>query len=114
MKTIALNENNDIYIDKVGNLVISQNKEALGQVCLTAIRTIREELPLDTNAGIPYFQILYSSKSNLDLFRFYMQKTVLNIDNVSSIKSLKFVTNENQLTYNMIVKSDFGEVAING
>ena len=114
MKTIALNEVNDIYIDKSGNLVIAEEKEALRQICLTATRTVYGELPFNTNFGIPYFDILYTGKSNLDLFRFYLQRIILSIENILSIKSIKFVTNNNQLSYNIIVNSSFGELSING
>lgn len=52
--TIATNSDNDIYMDNFHNIAFSEDKKALSNVVLNAVRTNRGELQYDLSAGIPY------------------------------------------------------------
>lgn len=115
MRTIATTSDvNDIYVDSVGNLAISQDSTAVGNIILNRIRTLQGELLLNTQEGIPYFDILYSSIPNLDLFKFYLRKTILNSDEVQKIKSLNMSIENNTLSYKCEIITNYGEMTING
>lgn len=114
MITIATNDNNDIYLDAIGNLVISEGKDAVAQVCRNAILTIKGELKYDTTKGIPYFDILSQGHADLDTLRFYILKTVQNIEEVQAIKSLNFEANNNEIRYTLTIETKNGEAVVNG
>ena len=48
MKTIAINENNDIYLTPSGNLAIKQDLSAMGDIFVNKAQTVRGELQFDT------------------------------------------------------------------
>jgi methionyl-tRNA synthetase len=114
MITIATNDNNDIYLDSIGNLVLSEGKEAVAQVCRNEILTIKGELKYDTDKGIPYWDILSTGRADLDTLRFYILKTVQKIDEVQTIKSLNFETNNDEIRYTLNIETQNGEAVING
>lgn len=113
MRTIATNNLNDIYA-KDGNLFLAEGKDAIGNVCLNAIRTATGELPFDTDKGIPYLDLLFSQVANLDLFRFHILKTLQNIDGVDDVEELKLQTENDTLNYSANIKTLEGGVVING
>lgn len=113
MKSIALNSQNDIYTVN-GNLQIATGKDAIASACQTAIRTLRGELQYNVDFGIPYFDVLYTSAPNLDMFRHYILSTAQDTDGVNAIKSLDFQINGEVLKYELVIKTGEGEATING
>lgn len=113
MKTISLNSSNDIYTTH-GNLAIAEGVDAIAQACQCAIRTLRGELVLNVDEGIPYFDVLYTNFPNLDLLKAYMIEAVQKIDGVIAIKSINFKINGEKLNYVMEIRTSKGEVTING
>lgn len=113
MKNISLNPSNDIYTSH-GNLAISEGVEAIAQACQCAIRTLRGELALNVDEGIPYFDVLYTNFPNLDLLKAYMMENIQKIDGVIAIKSINFDINGEKLNYVMEIKTTEGEATING
>lgn len=113
MKTLAVGRNNDITAEN-GQLKIATDKEAIGAVCLSNIRTNKGELLLNTSAGIPYFDVLFGCTPNLDKFKIGLQESIMKVDGVDSINSIEFSTDNDVLKYEISINTKYGEVTING
>lgn len=114
MRTISIDVNNDIFL-KEGNICISEDAEATGMVVANKIRTLKGEIPLNTEDGIPYLDILQSSNPDLSLFQFYLMSTAKKEPTVTSIKNLEFKSQNDVLSYIIELETKYDEeVTING
>lgn len=122
VRTFAVNSNNDIYIDMMGNLAITTGLPAVQQVCQQAARTILGEMVLNTDAGIPYFETVFNGVPNLQQFDAALRTAWLAIPSVIEVVSLTFdqVANpqdgnrNSKLTYTATINTTFGSGVING
>lgn len=56
MKTIGL-ENNDLYVDDLGNIGVKEDLERLAQDVASSVKVWKGELPRDVERGIDYNDI---------------------------------------------------------
>ena len=56
MKTIGL-ENNDLYVDDLGNIGVKEDLERLAQDVASSVKVWKGELPRDVDRGIDYNDI---------------------------------------------------------
>lgn len=117
MSDIKLNElSGDINITNGQVLIIEDSVEALQQRLIVRLRTFAEEWFLNKNAGLPYFQHIYTQRVDLDaidsIFRNYILKTSgvsritffeSSIDRSNRLYTLSFeVLTDNNETLNII------------
>lgn len=108
--TIAVNNENDIYLVN-GDIATVDSTEAKAQIISAILNTRRGELQLDTERGIPYFETVFDSPSNVQLWRAYCMKAVTELEFVSSILSFdhEIDYSRSMLRYSMRIKLDTGE-----
>lgn len=107
---------NDLYLDSGNNIAFVSNLEALKHVVENVVRTQFGELQLNSTKGIPYFETIFSSRTNVDYWKAYMIDAIESVDNVDSCELFEIDISEDTqiLTYRAYIKSTFGEFSING
>ena len=112
MKTLAQNSANDIYIGSDGGLATVDELNAYSIVIADAIRTVRGELQLDTERGVPYFETVFKSVNGIDIWKNDVRKRVLEFPFVKSIDSFDVSYANRKLEYTMRLTTDAGDVTV--
>lgn len=113
MQTISINENNDIYIDNSGNLAISQDLEAMGNIFVNKSQTLKNEM-LYSDKGIDYFNTIFSSPSYPDLFQNELTNQLEATEATISVESFEAETKDNVFKYSAKIQTEYGELYLNG
>lgn len=105
---------NDIYVVN-GQLAVSSGLEAYKQVLAAAVLTVSGELPLDADAGVPYFGSVFLSAREVSIWEAAVRETALSLPFVSSIASFTYAIDPGKktLSYVLVVETDAGTVAVN-
>jgi hypothetical protein len=114
ISTIAINSNNDIYLDGNNNIAMKKDINAIADIVLNKVRTNLGELQFNIDLGIPYFTTIFTSTPNFDLWQKFVEDSALSLDNVIEIVSFSKEINNYVLSYSMTIKTDFGSVTVNG
>ena len=112
MKTLAQNSANDIYIGSDGGLATVDELNAYSIVIADAVRTVRGELQLDTERGVPYFETVFKSVNGIDIWKNDVRKRVLEFPFVKSIDSFDVSYANRKLEYTMRLTTDAGDVTV--
>lgn len=111
-------ETNDIYLvedsDKM-EFATASDKNAYAYIIGDAIRTVKGELQLDTESGIPYFATVFDRSDKLNIWKHYVQKKILSYDFVVGIPKfdVEIVGGEDRiLKYDMTVNTIDGPVDV--
>lgn len=114
MITLATNENNDIFLNASGNLAMAEGKEAMANIATNKVRTLYKETPLDQQAGIPYFDVVFN-RFDIDLFKQFLFQEIETIEGVRGAGDFSYSTDNNVLKYQATFTTDNQEeVTING
>ncbi|MGN0024953.1 MAG: hypothetical protein ACI351_05920 [Candidatus Avelusimicrobium sp.] len=115
MKTIATDQTNDIFLTPSGDIALATDDVATMQTIRHAVLTSRGELPLDQQAGVPYFNTVFTDAPNLEVFRQEVQRAAEAVETVRSVEDFLMQVQNKTLKYQMRVKLTNGsEVLING
>lgn len=114
VQTLAINENNDIYIDVAGNLARAYDITAVLQLCEHVAKTRLGELVLNTDQGIPYFETVWNGTPNFQQFEAALTTAFLGVEGVTSVVSLVVSQSNNILNYIAVIETIFGSGTING
>lgn len=114
MKTISVNQNNDIYVDASGNIAIGIDINALSDVCKNKVLTTLGEPEYNQTAGIPYFETVFCDTPKIDLFQTAVIETIEQTDNVNRVTNFDYTQNNGVLSYSLIINTDFGDIQLNG
>ena len=114
MKTFSQDSHNDIRIGSDGQFVTVDGLDAYSTVIADVVRTVRGELQLDTERGVPYFETVFKSVNGIDIWKSDVRKRVLALSFVRSIDSFSasWNTENHILSYSMTVSTDNGTVTI--
>jgi hypothetical protein len=113
-QTLAVNENNDIYIGEDGNLALIFDIQGTLQACAHATKTILGEMIFAANQGVPNFQLIWVGVPNLQQYESAVRATLLSVDGVKEIVSFKYSLADNNLTYTAVIKTIYGTGTVNG
>lgn len=113
-QTFAVNINNDLYIGKDGNLAIVNGLEAVLQNCAHAAKTVLGSLVLQTNIGVPYFETVWNGVPMVMQFQAGLRQAFLTVEGVIEVISLTTSQSVNTLLYNAVIRTIYGNGAING
>lgn len=115
MKTFATNQNNDLYLDASGNLVIIEGLEALMQTINERVTTMLGELVLQTDRGMPNFDTIWNGSPNIPQYNSVLQNAILSVDGVTDVVSITNIFRDNILYYRAVIQTIYGTGAlING
>ena len=114
IKTLARDENCDLFVDASGNLAIATGMDAYVQIVNAKMRTVLGELPMDVNGGLPYFQTVFADPSTIDVFEAEAVKMLEAIEFVESVKSFTCEVKGDVLYYTAEIITDKGALTVNG
>ncbi len=114
MKTIATDNNNDIYVDAGGNIAITSNSEALANISKNAVLTNSGELSFNKKKGVPYMETLFADRANTDMFQANIIKTLEELDGVIRVSSFFYEIKNGIYSYEAKIITEFGTVVLNG
>ena len=113
MKTFAKDPDGNVIVDPVTHDIRTvDGVEAYAVVIGNAIRTVRGELQLDTERGVPYFETVFKSVNGIDIWKNDVRKRVLEFPFVKSIDSFDVSYANKKLEYTMRLTTDAGDVTV--
>lgn len=112
MKTLATNGNNDLYVAPNGLLSVSTDLAALAQTCEQVVKTMMGELILQTDQGIPNFQVVWSGAPNLAQAENALREALLGVEGVTNVPLLSAFVENNVLIYNATIETIYGEASL--
>ena len=89
MKTFSQDSHNDIRIGSDGQFATVDGLDAYSAVIADVVRTVRGELQLDMERGVPYFETVFKSVNGIDIWKNDVRKRILELPFVKSIDSFE-------------------------
>lgn len=114
MKSFITDENNDLTLDKLGNIRMEDGIEAYRQHIINEIRLQQYEYPYDLTRGINWLGYVLGHTANITMWQSQFLGLISNIPFVKNIMDWKYNVNENNLQFNLVVDTDLGEIDIRG
>jgi len=114
MITISRDEKCDLEVTPTGQLRTVEGIDAYAQIINAKMRTVRGECELNLDAGLPYFDTIFMSPRNRDIWMSEARSMIGELPFVISIKSFETEFTDNTLYYIMQVITDLGEVYLKG
>lgn len=114
MRTFAVNEKNELVLDKSGNLSLITGKQAIAQACEQAIKSQLTEMIYAQQRGIPTFQAVWVGSPNLLQFDTYARAMLRSVPDVVEVIKLNTIVGDNVLNYTAEILTNAGAVSING
>ena len=113
MITISTQSDGSALVDPVTHDIRTvDGVEACAVIIGDAIRTVRGELQLDTERGVPYFETVFKSVNGIDIWKNDVRKRVLEFPFVKSIDSFDVSYANRKLEYTMHLTTDAGDVTV--
>lgn len=113
-QTLTVNQNNDIFLDTNGNISTSFGIDAVLQACKTAAQAQLGEMIYAVNQGVPNFQTLWDGTPNVAQWEVALTNVLEAVLNVVNVLSLTVTIQNNQLIYQAIILTTYGEGTLNG
>lgn len=115
MTTFGGNENNDLYIDSSGNLVLIYDIEALADKITQRLKLFYAEWFLATNRGVPYFENVFGANKNKDIVASIFTNEILKESDVTSVVDVSYDLNSNtrKFSYGATINSIYGSTEFN-
>ncbi len=106
----------DISLDAAGDFVFSEGLEAYGNIIADAIRTLKGELQLDVERGIPYDETVWDSVTKVWRWKALVSAAVRAYGFVYDVSRFDVEVDppRRQLSYQMRVVTDAGTVEVSG
>lgn len=116
MTGIALDDNNDIFLDNNGNLALCRDIEAVKTAVSCETKTNYGEVILNTNLGVPYFETIFTAHPDIELWKSYMKEAILRVPKVLGILAFKTYIDyqKSLLKYTVVINTEYGTEEING
>lgn len=115
MRTLLTNSDNDLYYDDSGNLAsASASVEAVLQVCRNYALAIRGEMLAKRQKGMPYFQVVFSGKPDIDLFEAFFKKRIAEVEGAIGVKRFAGWIEDGMLKYEATINTIYGDGVIRG
>ena len=114
MLTIGINDSNDIFLDAQGNLAVKQDIEAMGDILINKSQTNRGELQYDDEKGIDFFNTIFGEPAYPDLFQNELLNELENTQAVQAVSDFTPGIKDGVYSYRVNVKTDYGQIALQG
>lgn len=114
MKTISINENNDIYLTPSGNISIKTDIEALGDILVNKTQTNKGELQFDEEKGIDFLNTIFNSPAEIEFFESELINQIEDTDSVQNVYNFESETKNGIYSYKADIITDFGNITLNG
>ncbi len=116
MITLEFNpkNNNDLMLDKEGNLSIVSDQKAVMQVCEAVAETLLGECEYNTSEGLPYRELIFIATPNVKLFMSLLIKRLLLIEGVVAATTQKATVQNGVFSYVLKIDTIYGSESIAG
>ena len=111
--TLAVNEKNDLYIDKSGNIATASDIHACKESAQQAAQTQLGEIQYHTDRGIPNFSVIWSGSPSVAQFEAALRREIRRTTDVRDIPALSTSIVGNRVVYAATIKTSFGVTEIN-
>jgi len=113
-QTLALNSNNDLFLNSAGSLTMLTGVNAVAAGCNTAAQTQLGECVLITGQGLPNFQAIWVGVPDYAIWQSYLENTLLNVEGVATVQNITLTQTDGDLNYIAEINSIYGPVNIQG
>lgn len=113
MITLSINNNNDLYLNG-SNIALKSDKEALGDIYVNKVQTVKGELVYNTDKGIDYFNTVFSEPVYPDVFQNQVKNEILGTSQTEAITGYTQSIADNVLSYTANIKTSYGNITLNG
>ncbi|MHC5543544.1 hypothetical protein ACYOEI_35420 [Singulisphaera rosea] len=114
VKTLGTNANHDLDLGPDGNIAMLSGIRAVAAACVTACLTQLGECVLETGVGLPNFQTIWVGTPDYAIWESYLQNTLLDVQGVTSVKSITLSATDNALTFVAEINTIYGSTIVNG
>lgn len=114
MRTLAIDGNNDLFIDKTGNISVIDGIRATAQTSRNFAQTRTGEMIFSIDRGIPFFLVAFDRFPNLAQFEAAIRRRLLEIETIESISALNVQFIDGAVKYTADIITIDGAVTING
>lgn len=112
MLTLAVNEDNDLFLDESGNIVTYRDLDAIIQVIEQAVKTLLGECVLQIDRGMPNFETVWAGSPNILQFNDSLQRVIQSVPGVIDVAYIQNTLEENVLGYRAVIQTIYGEGTI--
>lgn len=113
-RTLAVDENNDLYVGATGSLAMAEGLDAVLQAAQQAAQTMRGEMEYATDQGLPNFAVVWNGSPNISQFDAALRRALLSTPHVTGIQDLTITRAGNTLNYAATIITDYGPGVLNG
>lgn len=107
-QNLAINSNYDLYLAEDGNIAMNSGQDALLQACQTAAQAQLGEMVLSINTGVPNFQTIWQSATNIAQFEASLRRAILSVAGVIEIAELDTSVSNNTVFYRAVIRTIYG------
>lgn len=112
MTTISQSQGNDISLDANGVIALASGRYAYADIIRSTILTMKGELQLDTDAGVPYLETVFNNYGGISQWMNAVRSIVYSYDFVISIVSFNAEVKNKEIYYELVVQTDEGDITI--
>lgn len=113
MKTLAVNQNIDLYLTRSGSLAVAEGLDAVRFSCEQAVRAIRGEMLYAADQGMPVFETAFR-QLQIPQFEAAARATLLAVPNVVGVDAFDVGVSGDVLRYTAAIRSTFGPFELAG
>ena len=114
MLTFGINNDNDLFLDSNGNIVLKKDAPALGDIYVNKAQTNRGELAYNTSKGIDYFNTVFGEPCYPDVFQNQLINELVETEETISVSGYSQTITDDVLNYKVNCKTSYGNIIING
>lgn len=95
-------------------ILLVSDSDVIKQNCDSALRQHVNELLFNKSSGIDYFNNIFTSSQNFQLFESQARSQLLSVSGVNSVISFEYIFYDGLLQYETVIDTIYGEKIING
>ena len=107
-------ETNDLFLDTNGNIALAFGKDAYEQIVNAKMKTVSGEVPFNLRLGLPYFDTVFKSASNIEIWRSEAIRMLKGISFVDDVLSFDCNFSQGVVKYTSKILTKSGAVELNG
>lgn len=113
-RTLAVDDNNDIFVGVDGLLSIATARDAVMQACAQAAKAQLGEMIYAVDQGLPNFEVVWNGAPNLSQYEAYLRRNIEAVADVISVDAVTITANAGVLSYIATIKTIYGPGLLNG
>lgn len=107
-KMLAVDDNNDLFIRGSGLLALNSDLDAVMQAAQHAAQAQLGEMILAIDQGVPNFQTIWESATNVAQFQAYLRRAIMSVDGVIEVRDLETEVRDNVIFYAATIVTIYG------